>query len=198
MKAEEVPEKPLQIDSLIIKQGDYNKGQHLKLLRESFGQPIQLQRIFRASENGFKAAAFHQKCDNLEDTLVLVKTQFGSIIGGFSHYKWNAANSTFVHNEGKQAFLLSFDKGEKYVPQNGQKLIECHPHWGPKFGAGHDLAIADNCNTANGSYANFPTTYNRESNKIANSMQSCKDFSGAIGNKYFRVEEYEVFRVLFE
>jgi hypothetical protein len=97
-------------------------------------------------------------------------------------------------------FLLSFDKGEKYVPQNGQHLIHCHPRYGPIFGAGSsDLFIADGCDANTNSYASFPHTYNREgSNKIVQSQQSYTDFSGAIVGYNFRVVEYEVFQVLFK
>jgi hypothetical protein len=133
----------------------------------------------------------------VEDTLTLVRTEFGKTIAGFSHYKWNAVSNGWVHDEGRKAFLLSLDSGEKYVPQNGQKLIFCNPSCGPRFGEGHDLCIADDCDA--NSLANFPSTYNRKgTNKIVNSQQSYKDFSGATANKYFRVLEYEVFRVLFQ
>jgi hypothetical protein len=52
-----------------------------------------------------------------------VRTQFGKTIAGYSHYKWNAVHDDWVRDEGRQAFLLSFDYGEKYVPQSGKKLI---------------------------------------------------------------------------
>jgi hypothetical protein len=160
---------------------------------------VQFQLLFRASEHGFKAAAFHDKCDNFEDTLVLVKTQFGKTIGGYSHCRWNAVSNNWVHDEGRRAFLLSFDQAEKYVPQRGGYLIQCHPSHGPAFGVGHDLYIADDCNANSCSHANFPSTYNREgSSKIKNSQQSYTDFCGAPSGHNFRVLEYEVFRVLFQ
>ena len=50
--------------------------------------------LFRASEHGFSAKAFHEKCDNQEDTLVLVRTEFGKTIGGYTHYPWRSVNNT--------------------------------------------------------------------------------------------------------
>jgi hypothetical protein len=87
---------------------------------------VQFQLLFRGSEHDFKAAAFHKHCDNIEDTLTLVCTEFEKTMAGYSHYKWNADDKyDFVHDEGRRAFLLSFDKAEKYVPQGGEKLIYC-------------------------------------------------------------------------
>jgi hypothetical protein len=159
---------------------------------------VQLQRIFRASEHAFKAGAFHEHCDGTEDTLTLVRTEFGKTIAGYSHYKWNAANSNWVHSENKKTFLLSFDKAEKYVPQDRQYLIYCDPGYGPTFGGGHDLVLHGGCNASSQSYADFPSSYNREnSSKIVNCQQSWTNFSGATDRNNFRVVEYEVFRVRF-
>ena len=51
-----------------------------------------VERLFRASEHGFSVASFHQKCDNQEDTLVLIRTEFGKTIGGYTHYPWTSGN----------------------------------------------------------------------------------------------------------
>jgi hypothetical protein len=109
-----------------------------------------------------------------------VRTEFGRTIGGYSHYKWNAGDDYgWVHDEGRQTFLLSFDQAEKYVPQNGGYLILCLPGYGPVFGGGHDLLIVDDCSANSKSYTNFPVTYNREgSNKIAKCQQSRTNFCG--------------------
>jgi hypothetical protein len=128
-----------------------------------------------------------------------VRTEFGRTLAGYTHYKWNAVSKGYVHDEGRRAFLLSFDQKEKYVPQGRDKLIYCHPNYGPVFGGGFDLCIADNCYGSASSYSSFPTTYNREgSSKIEDSQQSYTDFCGAPSGFYFRVVKYEVFRVLFE
>ena len=45
-----------------------------EFLLRALGDPVRVERIFRASEHSFSAKAFHQKCDNVPDTLVLVRT----------------------------------------------------------------------------------------------------------------------------
>ena len=47
---------------------------------------VRIKKLFKASEHNFRAVAFHKKCNNISDTLVLVRTEFGKIIGGFTHY----------------------------------------------------------------------------------------------------------------
>ena len=43
-------------------------------LRCALSNPRQLRLLFRASEHGFKVAKFHEHCDNIENTLTLVRT----------------------------------------------------------------------------------------------------------------------------
>ena len=47
------------------------------------------------------------------------------------------------------------------VPLTHERLIYCHPSYGPCFGQ-HDLYIADHCNQNNNSKSEFPTSYNCE------------------------------------
>ena len=75
-----------------------------------------VERLFKASEHGFSAKAFHEKCDNQEDTLVLVRTEFGKTIGGYNHYAWDS-KSGWLSYSGRRAFLFSLDMREKFVPQ---------------------------------------------------------------------------------
>ncbi len=76
-----------------------------------------------------------------------------------------------------------------------QNAIYDHIKWGPVYGGGYDLCIADKCNQNNGSAANFPYSYNCGS-KYEMNQQSYTLFSGATNGYKFRVIEYEVFEVL--
>jgi hypothetical protein len=71
-------------------------------------------------------------------------------------YAWNAVEKGMVNDEGKHAFLLSFDMGEKFVPQRAEQLIECYPNWGPTFGK-DDIYIANDCTKTSILLPNFPT-----------------------------------------
>lgn len=70
--------------------------------------PRRFELLYRGSENNFKASIFHQKCDNIPNTLTIVKTHFGKIIGGFTKYTWNQVEDKhYVEDLEKQAFLFS-------------------------------------------------------------------------------------------
>jgi hypothetical protein len=121
---------------------------------------VKYELLFRASENDFKASVFHEKCDYVEGTFTLVRTEFDKTNGDFSHYSWNSVNVGYVHDEKRRSFMLSFDWKEKYVSQSGHKQIYCSPNYGPVFGGGQDVCIADNCYGSTNSYSSFSTTYN--------------------------------------
>ena len=105
---------------------------------------------------------FHQRCNNKNDTLVLIRTEFGKTIGGYTHYPWKSlSNCTYVSDSGCKAFIFSLDMKEKFVPKNSNHLIRQSSPYGPIFGNGPDIYIADSCNVNNHSGARFPITYNR-------------------------------------
>ena len=120
-------------------------------LSSILGEERRVQRVellFRASEHGFSAKAFHRKCDNQEDILVHVRTEFGKTIGGYTHHPWKSVNSgEWVNNSGRRAFLFSLDMREKFVPQGDDCLIYRHSDLGPVFGGGYDICISDGCNS---------------------------------------------------
>ena len=193
-----------------------NDNEKIEFLLKSLAdiKPIEsLQLLFRGSKDGFKAKTFHEKCDNIHDTVVIVRTdgQTNNTVAGYSHYRWNQANGNYVNDAGKKAFLLQLNRREKYVPQNENYLIFCSNGCGPTFGGGNslfggglfgggsDLYISDDCNSNNKSHSYFPETYNFEgSNKIVINQQSYTNFSGATDGYNFRVVDYEVFRVVFK
>ena len=110
--------------------------------------PKKVKRIFRASDHEFKASSFHQHCDNKKDTLLLVKTEFGKIVGGFTHYPWTSdEDGSYVDGSDRKAFLFSLSMKEKFVPQGDQFLIYRASTYGPYFGGETDLFIADRCDS---------------------------------------------------
>ena len=98
-----------------------------------------MELLFTASQHNFSSAAFHKHCDNIPDTLTLVRTGGGKTIAGYSHYKWNQV-SGYVKDSGRRVFLVQMDLGEKLVPQSDNRLIYCHQKRGPSFGS-DDLTL---------------------------------------------------------
>ena len=77
------------------------KLEQLKFLKEILNCPVRVEKLFRASEHGFMAAAFHEKCNNINDTLILVRTEFGKTIGGFTHYPWLPGSPGHTNDAGE-------------------------------------------------------------------------------------------------
>ena len=89
-----------------------NFEKYIRFISETLNCPNKIELIFRASEHAFKANAFHTHCDNINDTLVLVRTSFGRTLGGYSHYKWNDERKDYngyVHDSGRRSFLMQLD-----------------------------------------------------------------------------------------
>jgi hypothetical protein len=69
--------------------------------------------------------------------------------------------------------------------QNQQYTIYCNSSYGPTFGNGHDLYIANGCNGNANSYTNLGTSYVNNTN-----IPGTQVFTG---QQYFTVKEIEVF-----
>ena len=87
-------------------------------------KPRNIKLLFRGSEYKFKAEAFHRICDNIHNTLTVVRTEFGKTIAGFSHYKWNqVSNYENVEDSNRRSFLLQLDSMEVMISQEDCHLI---------------------------------------------------------------------------
>ena len=81
---------------------------------ESVAKLKSLKLLYRASENEFSAKEFHNKCDNIEHTFTLIRTEFGRTIAGYTPLKWNqVANKNFAADNSKKSFLLQLDLRKK-------------------------------------------------------------------------------------
>ena len=134
----------INIDSKVL-QLKKNIQKDTIFISKALNYPIKIELIFRASEHQFRARAFHQCCNNINDTLILIRTEFGRTIGGYTHYKWNNErknSSEYVDDPAKRTFLFQLDLHQIFKPISGESLIACKHYRGPIFGKG-DLQIVD-------------------------------------------------------
>ena len=104
-----------------------------------------MELLFTASKHNFSSAAFHKHCDNIPDTLTLVRTGGGKTIAGYSHYQWNQVSCGFVEDSGRRVFLVQMDLGEKLVSKSDNCLIYCDQKVGPSFGRDDLVLFNENC-----------------------------------------------------
>ena len=131
--------------------------------------------LFRATRDGFSPKDFHKKCDGINNTLILVRTQTRKRFGGFTHATWDDY-SKFKNKE--KGFVFSIDNNVVVYNKNGGYNIYCTNRTGPSFrGGDHDFTI----------------NYNKSMEYI-NETKSRYIFEGI---KNFYIKDYEVFQVWF-
>ncbi len=163
----------------------------------SLQQPKGFKLLFKASEHQFSAAKFYEHCDKVKNVLVLVKTQFGKVIGGYNPYGWSSEmNGNYTVDQQKKCFLFSVDLKQKMDIVDINKAAYNSKTYGPTFGGGHDLYLSDACNANKNSRSTFPYSYNFTAKPYTNNQQSWTAFCGATNGNYFGVTEYEVYRVI--
>lgn len=171
-----------RIDSNIMK---YNG---LKLIengvKNKLGKKIKKYNLlFRASENNYRAANFHTKCDGRNNTLTIVETKNGRIFGGFTDASWNQNSNGYISSS--NGFIFSLDNYDIYYNSNSSYSIYSHSSYGPYFGSG-DFIICDNCNA------------NNSSESMGNSYYNNGKKYPLTGYSSFAVKDYEVFQLEFE
>ena len=67
---------------LALKYEAPERNQRINFLMNALGNPCRVESIFKASEHNFMPVAFHEHCDDIEDTVVLIRTEYGKTIGG--------------------------------------------------------------------------------------------------------------------
>jgi len=88
--------------------------------------------IYRASENGEDAKDFHERCDDFEGTLTLIKTKEDKIFGGYTSLSWDPENESEKKDE--LAFVFSLNLEKLYFESDKKDYsIFCDKYKGPCF-----------------------------------------------------------------
>ncbi|XP_022661389.1 uncharacterized protein LOC111267390 [Varroa jacobsoni] len=163
-----------------------------QLLNNWFGKPSQMwRRLYLASANSYSAASFHECCDGIAPLFVLVLGSSGQLCGGFTDVPFVRTNGGRAkYSTTDRAFLFSLINlikrpATRFNIIKKMFAIASHPEFGPIFGAGADLSIANNCNVSMECYSNLPHTYDGEGASSTLLM----------GGYNFTVADYEVFTV---
>jgi len=87
--------------------------------------------------------------------LIIIKSTNGYVFGGYTEQSWNI---TGTYKSDPNSFIFSFINKLNEpikIKQNQNNGIYCGSNYGPTFGAGHDLHIADKSNINTASYSNL-------------------------------------------
>ena len=124
-------------------------------------------RLFRASVNGYSAAAFHNTCNGQAPLFFVFRANTGYIATAYTTVAFNNTNN---YQYSTNNFLNNLWNGSstsatKYFSTGTpQYAIYDTYSYGPTFGGGHDMYIPDNCNVNTG-YTS-PYTYGAPSSSL--------------------------------
>jgi hypothetical protein len=151
--------------------------------------------LYRATRNGFSSGVFHSKCDGKSNTLTIFKAKESSyIFGGFTSVSWDRSKK---HKSDQNAFIFSLTNKDNTplkmkIDSNEHKYaIRCHPKFGPIFGSGDDIFIADNANISKSNYSRLGHSYKHP--QYAFGTNEAKTFLA--GSNRFQLDEIEVYQI---
>jgi hypothetical protein len=175
-------------DSSILTQ---NEGISLSQMLNNLTEP---RLIYRASRDGFAVSSFHSKCDNIANTVTIIKTLSNSVFGGFTSAKWTS-NGGWTYDS--NAFIFSLRRSgnsnkERFNVTYPNYAIYSDSSYGPVFGDGVDIFVKDSSNTNENSYSNIGHSYQLPKNITFESVEAQSYLSGSYRWKTTEIEVYQV------
>ena len=176
--------------SVIMKENEFDLI-HLAIKSRLNKEVKELKKLYQATIDGDGAINFHSRCDNIPNTLVLIKSAGNRRFGGFTSSQWSSP-SNGEWNDDPNAFLFSLDKQKIYSYKNDKKAIYCYKDYGPIFGAAHDIYIGQH-----GIQEKLLYTYESSSSCSYNYNGDNNALSEDGKGSCIYAAEYEVFQVIF-
>ena len=140
---------------------------------------IKYKIIFRSNIDGDCASTFHEKCDKIRNTLILIKASGNKRFGGFTTETWDGND---IKKKDEKSFIFSIDKMKIYDIIPGQNAINCNPDLGPVFLS--QIKLLDKFFTQGGTTSTKGKNY-----------KTLEDFEITDGAEKFGVKEVEVYQI---
>ena len=143
------------------------------------------KKIYQASIDGGNVIDFHSKCDNIPNTLTVIKSKGNRRFGGFTTQTWDSSDKW---KDDKNAFLFSLDKQKIYKYKNDGNAIRCCKDYILAFGHACDIFIHSEKKISTGESYFATYEYNGDKNALAEDGKC----------NYISAEGYEMFEIIFE
>ena len=159
------------------------------------GKMIRLEKLYRASEDGFNGTAYHAKCNNIENILNVVESEHGKKFGGYSSVKFDSTNSKWYADE--KSFIFSLTERKKFdiIDSTSDKAFHADPRlYINIYGEGFDYAISKDCDKNERSQSKIGKTFKAPEGITFNTEQSKSYLAGSYN---FKVKEVEAYKVIF-
>ena len=79
----------------------------------------EIKKLYQATVDGGEPSIFHQKCDNIPNTLTFIKSSGNKRFGGFTSRVWNSKKGGYKQDD--NAFVFSIDKQKIYPNKKGSE-----------------------------------------------------------------------------
>ena len=144
--------------------------------------------LYRASRDGDRTEKCHKLCDNKENIIILIKSNYGYTFGGYCKIGFKTTKIELEPKIDNNSFIFSVDSKKIYSPSKNRKIIVyANNNYGLCFFK--CLGFYDNFLTKNNSFV-----CEEGSEKILENPPSNKEING--GKKKFKCQELEVFQIL--
>ena len=149
-----------------------------------------IRMLYSAKKEGLSGKTFHSKCDNIPNTLIIVKGN-GRLFGGYAKPPWNSKGE-YIRDPLGDCFLFTCRNKTKHYILDYEHAIKGDINFGPTFGStSADLFIPGNL--ADKGHTNIGNTYSIP-------MGSKKEdfMSGSCKSLDVSYEDYEVHHIIFQ
>ena len=151
---------------------------------------IRFSLLFSTNIDGTSSSStFHYYCDGAFPTITVIYDTGGRKFGGYTTQSWTETKSGPSYCRDEFAFIFNLSNKVKYGLKNkfDTNAIYRYNSYGPTFGGGHDLCVANSC-TGNTSSYTSNSSYDTGN----------YDILGGSSSTSFQVSYYEVYKVIFE
>ena len=149
-------------------------------IQDILGKGVKFTLAYKAFDIGDNAKDFHQKCDKLNMSLVLIETDKDIRFGGFTTQSWEGNNKKKKDNN---AFVFSLETNKIFNVFPEEPAIGCYPKFGPVF-FGCQIRIYDQFFTKGGTTCHKGLNYNTD-----------EDYELNNGQQKFLIKDIEIYNI---
>ena len=138
--------KDLDNNKSEIMEEDDKKMIYLEIENKMNKKIKEIKKLYQATKDGGDSKIFHLKCDNIPNTLVLIKSQGQKRFGGFTPIPWKSEEIwRYIQVSEMKTFVFSLDNKRIYNLKNEKVDSVYHEkNCGPCFGNGWDIGFEGN------------------------------------------------------
>ena len=161
-------------------------------IEKRMNKPIKgLNKLYQANFDGWDPINFHKKCDNIPNTLILIKSEGLRSFGGFTPIPWKSEDK-YIEDTKNQTFIFSLDNKNIFNIKNiNLSSVYHNKDYGPCFGFG-DIEMLGN------PIKEYKLCMTKDKFEYKGDEYPPSKSDDNYNDGYIKAVEFEVFQVLFD